>query len=85
MCIAFPARILAIDGTEAAVEIDGRVRRASLLRGPEVEVDDWVLVAAGTVLRRLDAGEAEELARAIRAAMNESRMTPMAQGPGGAR
>lgn len=69
MCLVLPGRVLAIDGSTATVDLEGRVRRASLLLGPDVAVDDWVLVAAGTVLRRLDADEALELADRIRAAV----------------
>ena len=85
MCIAYPARVLEIDGADAVVQIDGRIRRASMLRGPEVEVDDWVLVAAGTVLRRLDAHEARELDRAIRAAISLTERTKPEASRGGAR
>lgn len=90
MCIAFPARILAIDGDDAVIDLDGRVRHASMLRGPEVEVDDWVLVAAGTVLRRLDAEEAAELGRLLRAAAaatdaTRSTPAPASTSPGGLR
>jgi hydrogenase expression/formation protein HypC len=68
VCTASPARLLAFDSTDAIVEVDGRRRRASMLLRPEVQVDDWVLVAAGTVVRRIDAAEALELRRALDAA-----------------
>jgi len=68
MCIAQPALILAIDGSDAVIDVDGIRRRASLLRGPEVSVGQWALVAAGTVLRRLDPGEAAEIASLLRGA-----------------
>jgi hydrogenase expression/formation protein HypC len=69
MCLVLPGRVLAIDGATAAVAFEGRVRRASLLLEPDVTVGDWVLVAAGTVLRRLEPDEALELADTIRAAV----------------
>jgi hydrogenase assembly chaperone HypC/HupF len=84
MCIAFPARVLELDGADAVVEVDGGIRRASMLRGPEIEIDDWVLVAAGTVVRRLDPDEAIELERVIRAAVALTNAEPAA-GPGGSR
>ena len=80
MCIAMPARILAIDAGDAVVEIDGRVRRASMLRLPDVAVGDWALVAAGTVLRRLDPREAAELERLLRGAMTEPTGAPLRGG-----
>ena len=72
MCIAQPALVLAIDGGDAVIDVDGRQRRASLLRGPEIAVGDWALVAAGTVLRRLDAPEAAELAELLKAAQRDA-------------
>ena len=64
MCIAFPGRVVAIDGTGALIETEGRLRRASTLVVTDLSIGDWVTVAAGTVLARLDASEAEEV-RAI--------------------
>jgi hydrogenase expression/formation protein HypC len=78
MCIAQPALILAIDGRDAVIDVDGIRRRASLLRGPEVSVGEWALVAAGTVLRRLDPGEAAEIASLLRGA-RPSTTTNLAQ------
>jgi hydrogenase assembly chaperone HypC/HupF len=69
MCIAYPARILAIDASSAVVDMAGRTRRASLLMTPDVEVGAWVLVAAGTVIRQIDAAEALDLAAQLDAAM----------------
>jgi len=69
MCIAMPGRVLAIEADHAMVDLDGRVRRASLVRMPEVAVGDWALVAAGTVLRRLEPDEATELRALLRNAI----------------
>jgi hydrogenase assembly chaperone HypC/HupF len=69
MCIAYPARIVALDAGSAVVDMAGRTRRASLLMTPDVEVGAWVLVAAGTVVRQIDAAEAQELASQLDAAM----------------
>jgi len=83
MCMAFPARIVALDSTDAIIDLGGHRRRASLLLRPEVDVDDWVLVAAGTVLRRIDASEARDLTRALAAAMAATEPRPTT--PGGPR
>jgi hydrogenase assembly chaperone HypC/HupF len=69
MCIAYPARILALDAGGAVVDLAGHTRRASLLMNPDVEVGAWVLVAAGTVIRRIDVAEALDLAAQLDAAM----------------
>jgi len=76
MCIAVAARILALEGGDALIEVDGRARRASLLRLPEVAVGDWALVAAGTVLRRLEPDEAAEIVQLLDRARPRSAPTP---------
>lgn len=69
MCIAFPGRVLAVEEADAIVEVDGRTRRASLRMRADVVVGDWVLVGAGSVLRRLDAREAAEISLLLKPAM----------------
>ena len=69
MCIAAPGRVLALDDGTAVVEVAGRRRRASLLMTPDVEIGAWVLVAAGNVVRRIDASEASELESLLAPAM----------------
>jgi hydrogenase assembly chaperone HypC/HupF len=85
MCIAQPARVLAIEGGDAVIDVDGRRRLASLLRGPAIAVGDWALVAAGSVLRRLEPGEAAELAELLRPARlaTTRRSDQDASNPGG--
>lgn len=76
MCFEMPARIVSIDGPEARARVDSRERTVSLavldLEGEPVETGDWVLVHTGFAIRRLDAGEAEELLQLHRR-MHESR------------
>lgn len=69
MCIAAPARVVELDGGTAVVEAAGRRHRASLLMVPDAEVGEWVLVAAGNVVRRIDATEAAALASELRSAL----------------
>jgi len=61
MCMASPGRVLAVDPDGATVDLDGRTRRASTLLLPDVAAGDQVLVAAGTLIRRLDPAEAADL------------------------
>jgi hydrogenase expression/formation protein HypC len=61
MCIAYPGQVLEIAEGMALVETDQRRRRASLLLVPDTAVGDWVVVSAGTVLRVLDPGEANQI------------------------
>jgi hydrogenase maturation factor len=61
MCIVSAARVLAVDAEGATVDLDGRTRRASTVLLPDVVAGDEVLVAAGTVIRRLEPAEAADL------------------------
>jgi hydrogenase expression/formation protein HypC len=78
MCITAPALVVGLDGPEATVDLGGVRRRASTLVVPGVAVGDWVIVGAGTILRRLDPREGLELARIITlaAAADDDRAAP---------
>ncbi len=71
MCLTAPARVLAVDDDGATVLLAGHERRASTLVVPEVAAGDWVLVAAGTILERVDQSEAAFLAAAVTEAHRE--------------
>jgi hydrogenase assembly chaperone HypC/HupF len=58
MCVAFPGRVTEVDAIGATVDTEGRARRASTLLVPDVAVGDWVFVAAGTIVDRIDPDEA---------------------------
>lgn len=85
MCLAFPGVVVALDDAGAIVEVDGRRRRASTLLQPAVGVGDWVLIGAGTVLRRLDPAEALEIARTLATARASTDARSAAMTPGGPR
>lgn len=59
MCLTLPGRVTELSEGVAVVELDGRLRKASTLLHPQVAVGDWVIVAAGTIIERLDPAEAE--------------------------
>lgn len=61
MCIGFPGRVVGLDEAGATVETEGRRRRASTLLIPDIALDDWVFVAAGTIIERLAETEAQEI------------------------
>jgi hydrogenase assembly chaperone HypC/HupF len=69
MCIGFPSRVTAVDALGATVDTEGRRRRASTLLLSDVEVGDWVYVAAGTIVERIDAGEAALIRESLLEAM----------------
>jgi len=60
MCLAIPAKITKIDGTDAEVEIGGIGRKASLMLTPEAQVGDYVLLHAGYAINIVDQKEAKE-------------------------
>lgn len=66
MCLDFPGRVIEV-GTDyaVAVDCDGRLRRASTLLEPDLVIGDWVYVAAGTVVERLDDAQAQEITHEI--------------------
>ena len=60
MCLAVPARIKTIDGTEADVEVGGITRKASLMLTPGAQVGDYVLLHTGYAISIVDEAEAEQ-------------------------
>ena len=75
MCIGYPGRVVAIDASGAAVETQGRLRRASTLVLPDVRVGDWVTVAAGTIVERLTPQDAAWIRDRLDAAQDPSTHT----------
>jgi len=60
MCLAIPAKIIAINGEEAVVEMDG-VRRAavvSFIKDPQI--GDYVLLHAGFAIRKWSEEDVQE-------------------------
>jgi hydrogenase expression/formation protein HypC len=83
MCIAMPSQVIAVDGTAATVESEGRRRRASTMLIPDIGAGEWVMVAAGTIIQRLTEEEARQIGDALLTAMrlaNEARATTPAKG-----
>ncbi|HKZ91441.1 MAG TPA: HypC/HybG/HupF family hydrogenase formation chaperone [Candidatus Limnocylindrales bacterium] len=65
MCLMAPLRVVSVDGTLCEVQSGGRVDRASMMLEPDLQVGDWVLVNSGTVVRRLEPDQADEMGRAF--------------------
>lgn len=62
MCWAIPARVLEIEGDgQAAVEVAGRRRPATLHLLPEVKVGDYVLLYLGCGVAKIEEEEALEV------------------------
>ncbi len=69
MCLAFPAKVVAIEESLATVEHAGVRRQASLMLLPEAKVGDYVLVHAGFAMQVVDEEEVR-LRDALVAEMN---------------
>ena len=60
MCLALPARIVAVhDSANAVVDLDGIRRNVSIALLEDVRVGDYVIVHVGYALSKLDPAEAE--------------------------
>ncbi|AGI48336.1 hydrogenase assembly chaperone HypC/HupF [Thermoplasmatales archaeon BRNA1] len=59
MCLAVPAKIVAIDGDEAQVDFGGTMKPANISM-VDVKVGDWVVVHAGFAIEVMDEEEAAE-------------------------
>ena len=68
MCLDMPAQVISRDGDLATVKADGRLRSASVFLVPDVRVGEWVYVAAGTIIDRMDAATAAGIELEIRLA-----------------
>ena len=60
MCLAFPAKIVAIKDSLATVEKSGVKRDASLMLLPDAKVGDYVLIHAGFAMQIVDEDEVKE-------------------------
>ena len=60
MCLALPARVVALQDTaNAVVELGGVRKRISIELTPQARVGDYVIVHVGHAIGMLDAAEAE--------------------------
>ena len=59
MCLAFPARIVALSGeSDAVIDLDGVHKTISLALVDDAAVGDYVIVHVGFALHKLDEEEA---------------------------
>jgi hydrogenase assembly chaperone HypC/HupF len=69
MCIGYPGRVVALGASGAIVDTNGRRRHAATLLVPDIQVGDYVTVAAGAIVDRLDPADAAEIQRLLDAAV----------------
>ena len=63
MCLSIPAKIVAIDGNAATVDVMGNQREADLSLIEEPELGDYVLLHAGFAIEKMTAEDAAESLR----------------------
>lgn len=66
MCLAIPALITKIEGTQGVADIEGVTREISLELTPEAKVGDYVLLHTGYAISIIDADEAAETLKLLR-------------------
>jgi len=81
MCLSYPARVISVDGQMATVRGEHRDFRASAIVVPDVAPGDYVIVAAGTILERLDPGEAAEISALLDTAHGTASAFPGQEAP----
>lgn len=59
MCLALPARIVALDGDDATVDLGGVRKAVSVALTPGVAIGDYVIVHVGHAIGVIDPEEAE--------------------------
>lgn len=60
MCLAIPSKIVKIEDDIAIIDVEGIVRKTSLLLLQDAGVGDYVIVHAGFAIHRIDEAEAVE-------------------------
>ena len=70
MCLAVPARVVAIDATTntATIAVDEVRKDISLALVDDVVIDDYVLIHVGFALNKISAEEAEQTLQLMREA-----------------
>ncbi len=66
MCLAIPAKIVALKDNMATVDMDGTRREASLLLLENPALGDYVIIHAGFAIHKIDEAEAMESLRVLR-------------------
>lgn len=75
MCLAVPAKIVALNGAEATVEISGIQRAANVALIDEPRVGDYVLLHAGFAIKKWTQADVDEF-RALMADVEAAEATP---------
>jgi hydrogenase expression/formation protein HypC len=72
MCLAIPAKVISVEGSNALVTIEDVEYRASLLLLDDVQPGDFVMLHAGFAIEKVDPAEAAETLRLLNEIANNS-------------
>jgi hydrogenase expression/formation protein HypC len=72
MCLAIPAKVISIEGSNALVTIEDVEYKASLMLLDDVKPGDFVMLHAGFAIEKVDADEAAETLRLLTEIANNS-------------
>ncbi len=75
MCLAIPARVVALSGLEATVDLGGVRKSISIALVPEAQLEDYVIVHVGHAIGLIDPEEAR-LTLALFAELDASSADP---------
>jgi len=67
MCLAFPGKVIKIEGSSGEVDFGGFTKRVNLMLLPEAQIGDFVLVHAGFAISKTTEEDALETLSALKA------------------
>ncbi len=69
MCLAIPSKVVEIKDGLGTIDVDGVIRKVSLLLLEDVCVGDYVIVHAGFAIHKIDETAAQESLQILREAL----------------
>lgn len=66
MCLSIPYEIIKINKNKAKVKKGRRIRTIDIFAVPKAKIGDWVLVAGGSVVKKISPREAKEILSLIK-------------------
>lgn len=66
MCLAFPGKVVEIEGTRAEIDFGGFTKSVNMMLLPDAKIGDYVLVHAGFAISKTTEEDALETLDALR-------------------
>lgn len=66
MCLAIPAKVIAMEDAMATIDMEGTQREVSTLLIEDLKLGDYVIVHAGFAIHKIDETEAQESLKVLR-------------------